>query len=190
VGDAVRPPAQTFLSHWRCRGWRSNLYIADAFDDCIREVSAATGIINTVAGNGTTGLQRRRRCGKPSAELHAPYGIALDGAGNLYIADNANSRIRKVSVATGIISTVVGNGTAGFTGDGGTATSAELYDPQGIAVDGAGNLYIGDTVNYVVRKVSAATGIITTLVGNGTGGTAATAERQPAPSCVLSAALR
>jgi streptogramin lyase len=146
-----------------------NLYIADAFDDCIREVSAATGIINTVAGNGTAGYSGDGGAAT-SAELHAPYGIAVDGAGNLYIADSANSSIRKVSVGTGIISTVAGNGTGGYKGDGGAATSAELWQPSGVAVDGAGNLYIGDTVNYVVRKVNAATGIITSLVGNGTGG--------------------
>ena len=94
--------------------------------------------------------------------------MAVDGSGNLYIADIDNNRIRKVS-ATGIITTVAGNGTVGYSGDGGPATSAQLNVPFGVAVDASGNLYIADAYNHRIRKVSA-TGIITTVAGNGSGG--------------------
>jgi len=131
-----------------------NLYIADAQNNRIRKVAAATAIITTVAGNGTYGYSGD---GGPAtkAELNGPFGVALDASGNLYIADFGNNRIRKVAAATGIITTVAGNGTAGYSGDGGPATSAELIEPQGVAVDGAGNLYIADLANERIRKVSA-----------------------------------
>jgi sugar lactone lactonase YvrE len=139
-----------------------NVYISDS--SCIRKVSG--GIITTVAGgNGTPGFGGD---GGPatSALLFGSYGIAVDPAGNLYIADAGNNRIRKVS--NGIITTVAGNGTPGFSGDNGPATSAELNRPQSVAVDAAGNLYIADTYNYVIRKIS--NGIITTIAGTGTQG--------------------
>ena len=103
----------------------------------------------------------------------------MDSAGNLYIADTVNNRIRKVS--NGVITTVAGNGTCCFSGDNGPATSAQLYGPQGVAVDSAGNLYIADTGNNRIRKVS--NGVITTVAGNGTcQASAATTARPPAPS--------
>jgi trimeric autotransporter adhesin len=140
-----------------------NLYIADFVANRVRKVSPG-GIITTIAGNGARGYSGD---GGPatSAELSFPAGVAVDGAGDLYIADNGNYRVRKVSPA-GIITTVAGNGTDGFSGDGGPATSAQFQGPQGVAVDGAGNLYIADIANYRVRKVSPA-GIITTVAGNG-----------------------
>ena len=113
-----------------------------------------------------------------SAELNYPDGVAVDSAGNLYIADTCNNRIRKVS--NGVITTVAGNGTPGFSGDNGPATSAQLNYPDGVAVDSAGNLYIADTGNNRIRKVS--NGVITTVAGNGTQATAATTARPPAPS--------
>ncbi|HEV2689466.1 MAG TPA: IPT/TIG domain-containing protein, partial [Bryobacteraceae bacterium] len=118
-----------------------NLYIADG---SIREVS--NGVITTLAGNGTS--------------------VAVDSAGNLYIADPSNSRIRKIS--NGVVTTVAGNGMFGFGGDNGPATSAQLLGPSGIAVDSIGNLYIADTGNKRIRKVS--NGVITTIAGNGTPG--------------------
>ncbi len=99
-----------------------------------------------------------------NAALNQPYGVTPDSAGNLYIADDQNNRIRKVSGGT--ITTVAGIGTMGFSGDGGPATSALLYIPHGVAADSAGNLYIADTGNLRVRKVSG--GTITTVAGNGT----------------------
>ena len=98
------------------------------------------------------------------AELNVPYGVAVDATGNIYIADSNNGRVRKVSPG-GIITTVAGNGTLGYSGDNGVATSAELRDPQGVAVDGFGNIYIADGCR--IRKVSSS-GIITTVAGNGT----------------------
>ena len=146
-----------------------NLYIAETLDSRIRKVTAATGIISTVAGNGTTGYSEDG-VAATSSELDYPHGVALDGGGNLYIADGGNNRIREVSAATGVISTVAGTGTGGFNEDGVPATSAELTGPYGVAVDGAGNLYIADLGNNRIRMVTAATGVISTVAGNGTGG--------------------
>jgi sugar lactone lactonase YvrE len=158
-----------------------NLYIADYWNHRIRKVTPG-GTIATVAGDGTGGYSGD---GGPatSAELYYPSGVTVDGAGNLYIADYYNSRIRKVTPG-GTISTVAGNGSYGnygYSGDGGPATSAELYYPLGVTVDGSGNLYIADTYNNRIRKVDAG-GIITTVAGNGTqaysgdGGPATSAE--------------
>jgi uncharacterized protein (TIGR03437 family) len=143
-----------------------NLYIA--VSSVIRKVAAATGLITTVAGNGTFGYSGD---GGPatSAKL-SPWGVAVDGSGNLYITDFYDSVIRKVAAATGIITTVAGNGTFGYSGDGGPATTAQLAEPSGVAVDGSGNLYIADWDDHVIRKVTAATGIITTVAGNGSPG--------------------
>src|SRR5438445_5921470 len=145
---------------------RGNLYIADYANHRIRKVAAATGIITTVAGNGSLGFAGDGGAAT-SASLNFPTGVALDASGNLYIADSDNRRIRKVAAATGIITTVAGNGNYGFGGDGGAATSATLSDPLGVALDAGGNLYIADFSSHRIRKVTAATGIITTVAGNG-----------------------
>jgi hypothetical protein len=141
-----------------------NLYIADTGNNVIREVSAATGTITTIAGTGTAGFAGDGALAT-EAKLNAPYAVALDAAGNLYIADSANNRVRRIDT-TGTITTIAGNGTPAYLGDGGAATEAELYSPLGVACDPAGNVYIADARNYVVRKVSAATGAITTVAGN------------------------
>ena len=143
-----------------------NLYIADRNAQRIRKVDAA-GVISTVAGDGTRGYGGD---GGPAvaAQLDWPEGVALDGAGNLYIADVNNNRIRKVDAA-GAISTVAGDGTQGFGGDGGPATAAQLNRPTGVALDGAGNLYIAEWSNRRIRKVDAA-GAISTVAGDGTQG--------------------
>jgi uncharacterized protein (TIGR03437 family) len=139
-----------------------NLYIAGA--SRIRKVSPS-GIISTAAGNGTRGFSGDDGPAT-SASLNQPSGVAVDAAGNLYIADYYNYRIRKVS-PSGIISTAAGNGTQGFSGDGGPATSAALDVPEAVAVDAAGNLYIADSTNYGrIRKVSPS-GVISTVAGNG-----------------------
>jgi hypothetical protein len=103
------------------------------------------------------------------AELADPFGVAVDKAGNIYIADLDNNAIRKVTAATGIITTVAGNGNFGYSGDGGPAVDANLYWPKAVAVDSAGNLYISDSGNFAIRKVAAGTGIITTIAGRGNG---------------------
>jgi streptogramin lyase len=143
-----------------------NLYIADANNNRVRKVSSA-GIITTVAGNGTIGSGGD---GGPAtaAQLFSPTGVAVDAAGDLFIADSNNSRVREVS-PSGTITTVAGNGTFGFGGDGGPATAAKLNSAAGVAVDAAGDLFIADTQNNRVRKVSPS-GVITTVAGNGTFG--------------------
>jgi sugar lactone lactonase YvrE len=149
-----------------------NLFIVNVYLNRIRKVSATTGIITTVAGNGKFGFSGD---GGPatSASLNYPQGIALDVAGNIFISDTNNLRIREVSASTGIITTVAGNGKVNITdvsccssGDGGPATSAQLDLPSGIAVDTSRNLFIADTPNNRIRKVSPS-GIITTVAGNG-----------------------
>jgi uncharacterized protein (TIGR03437 family) len=137
-----------------------NLYIADVANDRIRKVS--NGVITTIAGNGTEGLAGDNGPAA-SAQLFPPLGVAVGAGGDLYIADPVSSQIRRVS--NGVISTVAGNGVPGFSGDNGSALSAQLSGPTGIAVDTAGNLYIADRGNVRVRKVS--NGIITTVAGNG-----------------------
>lgn len=147
-----------------------NIYIADYNYCVIRKVTASTGIISTVAGNGTLGFS-----GDGSfatwARLANPFAIAVDALGNIYIADQNNNRIRKVNASNRVISTVAGNGTAGYGGDGGLAISAMLNTPVGVAVDVSGNIYIVDQNNYRIRKVTTNTGIISTVAGNGLDGT-------------------
>ncbi len=107
------------------------------------------------------------------ASLNLPSGVALDGSANLYIADSLHYRVRVVNAKTGIITTVAGIGQPGYTGDNGPANKATLNTPSGVAIDGAGNLFIADTGNNVVREVIASTGIIVTVAGNGLPGTPA-----------------
>jgi sugar lactone lactonase YvrE len=142
-----------------------NLYIVEAANHVVRKVSP-TGAISTLAGTGMPGFSGD---GGPaaSAMLWFPNAIAIDGSGNLYIAEVNNQRVRKINLASGIITTVAGNGTRGFFGDGGPATSANLCDPIGVAADSAGNLFISDVGNQRIRRVDAATGIITTYAGGG-----------------------
>ncbi len=156
-----------------------NVYFADFYRARVRRVSA-DGTISTIAGNGVSGFSGD---GGPatSAMLSNPQGVAVDSSGNLYIADYSNNRIRKVS-ASGIISTVAGNGARGFSGDGGPAISAMLNGPYDVAVDSLGALYIADRSNNRVRKVSTS-GTISTVAGNGTGG--ASGDGGPAIAAAL-----
>ncbi len=140
-----------------------NVYIADTSNARIRKVDAATGLISTVAGNGTGGAGGDAGAAT-TAQLNAPRGVAVDSAGNVYLADTFNNRIRRVDAATGVINTVAGTGTLGFGGDGGAATAAQLNGPGGVALDSAGNIYIADTVNGRIRKVDAFTHNISTVM--------------------------
>lgn len=145
-----------------------NLYIVDLCNQRIRKVDTV-GIISTVAGSGPVGLYNGGFSGDggaaTSAQLNTPCYVAADHAGNLYISDAANHRIRKINT-NGIISTVAGNGVEGFSGDGGPATDAELRYPGGLSVDSNGNLFIADHSNNRIRKVDI-NGIITTVAGSG-----------------------
>ena len=146
---------------------QGNVYIADRTNCRIRKVDIS-GIITTIAGTGSFGFSGD---GGPatSAQISYPEAIAVDLAGNIYIADYSNNRIRKVNTS-GIINTVAGSaGIGGFSGDGGAATSAKLFAPCGVAVDASGNIYIVDAANRRVRKVNNS-GIITTVAGTGTNG--------------------
>jgi len=156
------------------------VYIADSANNAIRMVSGAN--ISTVAGNGTPSYQGD---GGPatSATVNNPEGVALDSANNLYIADTSNSAIRKVTVSTGIITTVAGTITSGFSGDDGPAIGAELDDPDGVAVDAAGNIYIADRFNSRIRMVLTS-GIIVTVAGR-TGQPALVGDGGPATSALL-----
>jgi len=210
-----------------------NLFIADTYNNRVREVMAATGLITTVAGTGTAGYNgdgipaiqaeinssggvdglsldgagnlliadaygcRVRRVGATGGQITAasliatatgtgscgyngdvqpagqaqiayPHGVVADGAGDLYIADDQNNRVREVVAATGQIITVAGTGSQGYSGDGGPAAQAQLWNPADLALDGKGDLFIADSFNNVVREVLAGTGIITTVAGAGT----------------------
>src|SRR6185312_5369748 len=141
-----------------------NIYIADLGNNVIRKVTASTGIITTIAGTGTAGYSGDGGQAT-AATLNGPEVIALDASGNIYEVEQTNAVVKKITVSTGIITTVAGNGTNGFLGDGGQATAAELNNPQGVTVDASGNIYIADQNNYRIRKVTASTGIITTVAG-------------------------
>ena len=143
-----------------------NFVFTDTNNGRLRRVDASTGVIITVAGNGTQ-VYGGDGFAATSANLGVPYAVAIDSNGNLFISDQDNNRVRRVDAVTGLISTVAGTGTAGFSGDGGPGTSAQLHSPQGVAVDGAGNLFIADWLNFRIRRVDALTGVITTVAGNG-----------------------
>jgi sugar lactone lactonase YvrE len=147
----------------------NHLYIADSLHHRVRRVDGATGVITTVAGAGQPGFGGD---GGPAtnAQLAAPQAVAVDASGNLYIADTGNHRVRQVDGRTGIITTVAGTGAPGFGGDGGLAINAHLFAPSGVAIDARRNLFIADKLNHRIRRVDLATGLITTVAGNGTAG--------------------
>ena len=161
----------------------ANVYIADTNNHRIREVSAATGVISTIAGSGFTnpngtGGYNGDGIAATSAKLNFPYAVAFDAAGNMYIPDSANQRVREVMAVGGVIApsstipTLAGTGNAGATPCTATpvaANQADVWSPSGVAVDAAGNVYIAESQNAAIRKVSAVTGLISTLAENGCG---------------------
>jgi DNA-binding beta-propeller fold protein YncE len=161
---------------------QGNLYFSEANNHCVRRVDRRRGIITTVAGSGKAGY---RGDGGPAieAELHSPYGIALDGANNLYIVDRLNACIRIVKADTGIIHTLAGTGQPGYSGDGGPAQEAQLQEPNDVVLDDGGRVYIADVRDHRVRVVDLATGIITTFAGTGEG--ASSGDGGPASRAAL-----
>jgi len=144
-----------------------NIYFVDDWDQRVRMVSAGTGLVNTVAGGGMCCDFKGDGIPATSAWIGSPAGVALDGAGNVYVVEEYGSRVFKVNANTGLITTVAGTGVSGYNGDGIVATSATLSRPYGIALDSSGNIYIADMGAYRIRKVNASTGLISTVAGNG-----------------------
>ena len=180
VGDGnAATSAELYLPAGVAVDGAGNLYIADSAHNRIRMVCAgkasatikgtacsAAGVIATIAGNGAP--QDSGDQGPASAAtMNNPTGVAVDGAGNLYVADTGNNAIRMIASASGEISTVVGGSSGGYSGDGGLATAAQLRLPQGATLDAGGNLYIADTGNHRIRMVSSSTRTISTVAGNG-----------------------
>ena len=160
-----------------------NIYIADTSSNRIRRVTP-DGVMTIIAGTGA-GSSSGDGGAATSATVNTPTGVAADGSGNIYIAEQAGNRVRRVDAATGNISTYAGTGSAGFSGDGGAATSAQLSAPYDVAADGSGNLYIADFSNNRIRRVDAATGNISTVAGGGSAlgdGGAATSARLNGPT--------
>jgi trimeric autotransporter adhesin len=150
-------------------GWgdsKGNVYVADFFNHRLRIINS-TGVTTTVAGTGIAGFSGDGGNAK-SAMVSFPADVVLDGSGNILFSDSGNNRIRKIST-TGIITTIVGTGVAGYKGDGGPATSAEINQPFGLALDSSGDLFFADNNNQVVRKVDTAS-VIHTVAGNGKAG--------------------
>ena len=179
IGDNAPASASTLTSPRGCAfDDQGNIYIADTIDNRIRKVDRSTGLITTVAGTGSPGWSGDNMPAD-QAQLNAPQAVAVDRDGTIYISDTGNQRIRRVK--DGVITTVAGTGSEGYTGDGGLATQAELDVPLGLALDSHDNLYVADSGNDRVREVDAR-GHITTVAGNGTrgysgdGGSAAGAE--------------
>lgn len=143
-----------------------NIFFADFSNARVRKINTS-GIITTIAGTGVTGNSGD---GGPatSAQIWAPTGITVDALGNVYFTDQSNHLLKKINTS-GIINTIAGTNTSGYTGDGGPATTAKLNFPRGVAIDGFGNIYIADRANHAIRKINTS-GTISTIAGTGTGG--------------------
>ncbi|MCD6012707.1 MAG: hypothetical protein K0Q79_2569 [Flavipsychrobacter sp.] len=179
-GDGGPATAARFLEPFDlCLDVAGNVYVVDRANHRVRKISTS-GIITTVAGDGTASSGGD---GLPAttAQLYAPSGVVFDASGNMYITEANGHRIRKVNTS-GVISTVAGTGTAGFSGDGGAATAAMINGPLGLTLDGAGNIFVGEVGGRRVRKISTA-GIITTIAGNGTSGSSG--DGGPATAALL-----
>ncbi len=159
-----------------------DLYLSDTYNHSIRMVNGATGIITTVAGTGAMGFSGDSGPAT-KAQLNYPAGIALDSSGNLYIADEFNSRVRKVN-SSGVISTFAGNGGISYGSDGGQASATAVVRPQGVTLDSAGDLYISETDQNRIRKVTSG-GVIGTVAGKTSGSSGFSGDGGPAASAVL-----
>lgn len=152
-----------------------NLYVADLGNDLIRKINIATAVVSTYAGSGSAGFGNGTLT---AASFNEPYGMAIDGSGNIYVTDIMNNSIRKITVSTGMVSTYAGTGSQGL--QNGTASTATFHYPLGCTFDSNGNMYVSDTYNNVIRKISAS-GNVTTYAGTGASG----AQNGPAASATF-----
>jgi hypothetical protein len=143
----------------------TNLYVADWGNHRIRKIVISTGVVTTLAGTGSPGSSNGTGT---AASFNYPEGITTDGT-NLYVGDTSNHLIRKIVISTGVVTTVAGTGSSGSAN--GTGTSASFYNPYGITTDGT-NLYVGDALNHLIRKIVISTGAVTTVAGTGSSGSA------------------
>ncbi len=164
--DGPATDANLYAPTALCLDYSNNLYFADAGNSRIRKISFPDLTITTIVGTDSAGYNGDN-IAATNARLYVPDGIFADSSGNIYIADGLNQRIRKVTKATGIITTICGTGATGSTGDGGLAINAELNIPAGICLDKQNNIYIADYLTNKIRKIDAITGIISAYAGNG-----------------------
>ena len=146
-------------------GSTGDIYIADTEDNVVRKIDAATGVITRFAGTGKAGATGPGGFATQT-QLDAPQGVAVDAAGDVFVADTGNNRVDEVLASNGHMVLFAGDAKPGYAGDGGPAVKAELTEPTGVAVDSAGNVYIADAGNNVIRRVDAQTGTITTVAGD------------------------
>ncbi len=169
----------------------NNVYVTDGAANVVRKVNSDDGKISTIAGTflGFNVVDPTPYAGDggsaKNAHLNFPLGITVDQIGNVILVDAGNGVIRRIDASTGIISTVAGTGAQGFTGDNGPATSATFFNPYDVAVDGQNNIYIADAGNNAIRKITIATGIITTLAGLGPDQAGYTGDNGPATTAKL-----
>ena len=163
--DATGTSAQFDNPLGVCNDGLGNLFVTDASNQRIRKIVIATGGVTTLAGSGTAGFLDATGT---SAQFNFPNGVCSDGAGNLFVGDESNFRIRKIVIATGVVTTLAGTSSSGFLDA--TGTAAQFASPRGVWSDGAGNLFVGDAANNRIRKIIIATGVVTTLAGNGIAG--------------------
>ena len=170
LADGVPATTAAITPNYMCVSTGGNIYFTTA--NQIKKINTTTGIITTIAGTATPGFSGD---GLPaiSALLYNPQGICIDAANNIYFVDRGNDRIRKITATTGIITTIAGTITTGYTGDGGPATDAQLHAPVAICVNPAGDVYFSDqNPNYpnydnsIIRKITASTGIVSHVAGS------------------------
>jgi hypothetical protein len=167
TGDGGPANKATLNQPFHCEvDGKGTLYIAEAFNHCIRKVDLKTGTISTVAGSGKKGYSGDGTVAT-KATMNEPYAVVADGEDNLYIVDRLNVVIRKVDGKTGLMSTIAGTGKKGYSGDGGPATEATLREPNDCCLDGKGGLLIADVGDWRIRRVDLKTGMISTFAGTG-----------------------
>jgi large repetitive protein len=165
-GPGVPPSTVPVQSFCVVLDQANNIYTTDGHHNRILRTDAVTGVVTTVAGNGSS-LSSGDGGLAIDAGINGPAWLAIDSQGNLFVAEQLAHKIRRIDAVTGIITTVAGSGVAGFSGDGGSAIAASLNNPWAVSLDAGGSLYISEYSNLRVRRVDAATGIITTVAGTG-----------------------